>query len=219
MAPIAFLAKSRPLIRLQNLKSISTFVHLQQEAQLAEPPTTAPPLPPNPASGSPRYNENWRNPISAPSAGDGALIPTGLGFLQHSHVARVQMLSQSLDAQSMMNQFADWMTSQRWEDMKQLFEFWIRSLDSNGKPNIPDVNLYNHYLRANLMIGASAGELLDLVAQMDDYGVLPNTASYNLVLKAMQTSRETVAAEKLLERLDLIFWVTSLRGKTLFSHH
>ncbi|KAL7110129.1 hypothetical protein ACP275_05G005000 [Erythranthe tilingii] len=201
MAPIAFLAKSRPFVRLQNFKSISTFIHLQQEAQLAEPPAHAPPLPPNPASGSPRYNENWRNPTSAYSAGDGALIPVGLGFLQHTQGARIQMLSQSLDSQSLMNQFADWMTSQRWEDMKQLFEFWIRSLDVNGKPNKPDVNLYNHYLRANLMIGSSAGELLDLVAQMDDYGILPNTASYNLVLKAMQKAGETVAAEKLIERM------------------
>ncbi|KAI3452903.1 hypothetical protein Pfo_009566 [Paulownia fortunei] len=201
MAPIAFLAKSRPFIRLQNFKSISTFVHLHQEAQLAEPTTPPPPLPPNPASGSPRYNENWRSPASASSAGDGALIPVGLGFLQQTHAARMQVLSQSLDSQSLMNQFADWMTSHRWEDMKQLFEFWIRSLDTNGKPNKPDVNLYNHYLRANLMIGASAGELLDLVEQMDDYGILPNTASYNLVLKAMQKAGETLAAEKLIERM------------------
>lgn len=84
--------------------------------------------------------------------------------------------------------------------MKQLFEFWIRSLDGNGKPNKPDVNLYNHYLRANVMIGASAGELLDLVAQMEDYAITPNTASYNLVLKAMYQERETEAAEKLIER-------------------
>lgn len=84
--------------------------------------------------------------------------------------------------------------------MKQLFEFWIRSLDKNGKPNKPDVNLYNQYLRANVMIGASAGELLDLVAQMEDYSITPNTASFNLVLKAMYQARETEAAEKLLER-------------------
>lgn len=85
--------------------------------------------------------------------------------------------------------------------MKQLFEFWIRSLDKNGKPNKPDVNLYNQYLRANVMIGASAGELLDLVAQMEDYSITPNTASFNLVLKAMHQARETEAAEKLLERM------------------
>ncbi|PIN21950.1 hypothetical protein CDL12_05363 [Handroanthus impetiginosus] len=201
MTPIAFLAKSRQLVRPQKFRSISTFVNLRQEAEMEEPPAQAPPLPPNPASGSPRYNENWRSPTYASAAGDGALIPVGLGLLQHTHAARVQMLSESLDAQSLMNQFADWMTSQRWEDMKQLFEFWIKSLDKNGKPNKPDVNLYNHYLRANLMIGASAGELLDLVSQMDDYGILPNTASYNLVLKAMQKAGETVAAEKLIERM------------------
>lgn len=100
-----------------------------------------------------------------------------------------------------MNVFADWMTSQRWADLKQLFEFWIRSLDQNGKPHKPDVNLYNHYLRANLMLGASAGELLDLVALMEDYDIAPNTASYNLVLKAMYRARESDAAEKLLDRM------------------
>lgn len=94
------------------------------------------------------------------------------------------------------------MASQRWEDMKQLFEFWIRSLDKNGKPNKPDVNLYNNYLRANLMVNATAGELLDLLAQMEDYAISPNTASFNLVLKAMYQAKETEAAEKLIERLD-----------------
>lgn len=87
--------------------------------------------------------------------------------------------------------------------MKQLFEFWIKSLDANGKPNKPDVHLYNHYLRANLMIGASAGELLDLVQQMEDYDIMPNTASFNLVLKAMYQAKETEAAVKLLERMLL----------------
>lgn len=84
--------------------------------------------------------------------------------------------------------------------MKQLFELWVRSLDKNGRPNKPDVSVYNHYLRANLMLGASAAELLDLVAQMDDFAILPNTASFNLVLKAMNQARETEAAEKLLQR-------------------
>lgn len=108
--------------------------------------------------------------------------------------------SQTLDVASLMNVFADWMTSQRWSDIKQLFEFWIRSLDATGKPNKPDVHLYNHYLRANLMMGVTAGELLDLVAQMQEYQVAPNTASYNLVLKAMYQARESEAAEKLVDR-------------------
>lgn len=86
--------------------------------------------------------------------------------------------------------------------MNQLFEFWIRSLDKMGKPNKPDVNLYNHYLRAKLMIGASTGELLDLVQQMEDYAIAPNTASFNLILKAMHQARESEAAEKLFQRLE-----------------
>ncbi|KAL0363852.1 UNVERIFIED_CONTAM: Pentatricopeptide repeat-containing protein, mitochondrial [Sesamum angustifolium] len=51
------------------------------------------------------------------------------------------------------------------------------------------------------MMGTSAGELLDLMAQMDDYWIMPNTASFNLVLKAMQQAGETQAAEKLIGRM------------------
>ncbi|MBA0820356.1 hypothetical protein Gohar_000006, partial [Gossypium harknessii] len=98
-----------------------------------------------------------------------------------------------------MNHFADLMIQQRWIDVKELFEFWVRSLDENGKPNKFDVNLYNHYLRANLMIGASAGDLLDFVAQMDDFELVPNLALFNLILKAMRQAKETEAAEKLLD--------------------
>lgn len=181
-------------------KTITTFTFLSQEPELATESThhASTPLPPNPATGSPLYQENWRKPYpNSPLAQ--ALMP--LGFLSQPPTSQIQALSQTLDVVSLMNVFADWMTSQRWPEMKQLFEFWIRSLDNNGKPNKPDVNLYNHYLRANLMIGAAAGELLDLVAQMDDYGISPNTASYNLVLKAMHQAKETEAAEKLLERM------------------
>lgn len=200
-------------------KSITTSTFLSQEPQLAEStysqpasPSASTPLPPNPASGSPLYNENWRSPIPNSSLTQ-SLIP--MGFLHQSQTARIHALSQTLDVQSLMNVFADWMTSQRWTDMKQLFEFWTRSLDKTGKPNKPDVNLYNHYLRANLMTNATAADLLDLVAQMEDYAILPNTASFNLVLKSMYNAKETAAATKLLERLA----VQSLYLFTLYSFH
>ena len=50
------------------------------------------------------------------------------------------------------------------------------------------------------MMGASAGELLDFVAQMEDYKIAPNTASFNLVLKSMYQAREYDAAVKLIDR-------------------
>nr|POE70392.1 pentatricopeptide repeat-containing protein, mitochondrial [Quercus suber] len=103
-----------------------------------------------------------------------------LGFLAQSLNSHIQALSQTLDVKSMRNMFVDWMASRRWGEMKQLFEFWIWSLDQAGKLNKPDVGLYNNYLRANLMTNASAAELLDLVAQMEDYDVVPNTISFNL---------------------------------------
>ncbi|KAK3042312.1 hypothetical protein RJ639_002358, partial [Escallonia herrerae] len=217
MASMAILTKSRSLLKAlyphhHSLKSITTFPFLSQEPQLAEPPlpfppptpeppqaadtTTTTPLPPNPASGSPLYNENWRTTTT--DTATQSLIP--LGFL-HQATSRIQALSQTLDIQSIKNLFADWMTSQRWADMKQLFEFWIRALDKSGKPNKPDASLYNHYLRANLMLGAPAGELLDLVAQMESFAIVPNTASFNLVLKAMHEAKEVQAADKLLERM------------------
>lgn len=85
--------------------------------------------------------------------------------------------------------------------MVEMFELWIKLLDKGGKPNRPDVLLYNHYLRARLMSGALAGEMLDVLSQMEDYAIEPNTASFNLVLKAMHHGGETHAAEKLLERM------------------
>ncbi|MCD7469592.1 hypothetical protein HAX54_008732 [Datura stramonium] len=203
---MAILIRSRPLIRtLTSYKSITTVPFLSQEPQLAgTPPETTTPLPPNPSSGSPLYNENWRSPFAAtPPSVSSSVVP--LSFLRQSPAARIQAMSETLDVQGLMNLFADWMTTQRWEDMKQLFEFWIRSLDRNGKPNKPDANLFNHYLRANLMMGATADDLLGLASQMEDYGIVANTASHNLILKAMFQSGEPLSwvdkAVKLLERM------------------
>ncbi|CAL9072063.1 unnamed protein product [Musa textilis] len=194
----------KPLTRAPFIRSISAFPFLSQEPQPQEPPSSpaasASPLPPSPSTGSPFYQENWRSPNPAPGVGPlvggQSLVPMG-----PSATARMMAFSQTLDVSSLMNVFADWMTSQRWSDVKQLFEFWIRSLDASGKPNKPDVHLFNHYLRANLMMNATAGELLDLVAQMQEYQIAPNTASYNLVLKAMFQARESEAAEKLVDRM------------------
>ncbi|KAB2041437.1 hypothetical protein ERO13_D02G129300v2 [Gossypium hirsutum] len=202
---MAILTRTRILLRVSQAKSISSFPFLSQEPQLAESAHTAEtqttPLPPNPASGSPLYHENWRDPNAARKTTSLAQSLIPLGFLSQTPGQRIQYLSQILDAPALMNHFADLMTQQRWTDVKELFEFWVRSLDKNGKPNKPDVNLYNHYLRANFMIGASAGDLLDLVAQMDEFAIVPNTAAFNFVLKAMKQAKETEAAEKLLERM------------------
>ncbi|KAI4328538.1 hypothetical protein L6164_020884 [Bauhinia variegata] len=205
MASMAILARTRSLIKSLNSystsRSITTFTFLSQEPQLAEPSTATPTsLPPNPATGSPLYNENWRNPYASAVSAH-SVVPQG--FFNQTPSAQILAMSRTHDVQSLMNVFADWMASQRWDDIKLLFESWVRSLDKNGKPNKPDEHLFNHYLRANLMIGASAGELLDLLAQMEDFKIKPNTASFNLVLKAMHQSQETEAAERLLERMLL----------------
>ncbi|XP_022776757.1 pentatricopeptide repeat-containing protein At1g26460, mitochondrial-like isoform X2 [Durio zibethinus] len=202
---MTILTRTRVLLRVNQTKSISTFPFLSQEPQLTESAHSTEiqttPLPPNPASGSPLYHENWRNPNAArnPTSIAQSLIP--FGFLRQTPAHQIQYLSQTLDAPALMNHCADLMTQQLWTEVKELFEFWVRSLDKNGKPNKPDVNLYNHYLRANLMIGASVRDLLDFVTQMDDFALVPNTASFNLVLKAMNQAKETQAAEKLLERM------------------
>lgn len=202
---MAILIRSRPLIRkLTNYKSITTVPFLSQEPQLAgtPPETTTTPLPPNPSSGSPFYNENWRSPFAATLPSSSSVVPSG--FFRQSPAMRTQLMSETLDVEGLMNRFAEWMTTQKWEDMKQMFEFWIRSLDVNGKPNKPDVNLFNYYLRANLMTGATADDLLGLACQMEEYGIVANAASNNLILKAMFQSGEPLLwadkAVKLLER-------------------
>ncbi|KAE9605574.1 hypothetical protein Lal_00024602 [Lupinus albus] len=208
---LAILSRSLLRHKPHSIRTISTFPFLSQEPQLADPispspttttttTTTTTSLPPNPASGSPLYNENWRSPIPPTSLSPSSIIPVGF-FNNPSFRAPNSFSDDTYDSQTLLNHFADWTASQRWDDMKNLFEAWVKSLDRNGKPNKPDVDLYNHYLRASLMIGASAAELLDLVAQMDEFGIKPNTASFNLVLKAMHQANETLAAEKLLERM------------------
>ncbi|CAN4122080.1 unnamed protein product [Withania somnifera] len=204
------LIRSRPLIRtLPNFKSITTVHFLSQQPQLAgtppENPTT--PLPPNPSTGSPLYNENWRSPFtSTPQSASPSSSVIPLSFLSQSPAVRIQTVSETIDVNGLLDLFGNWMTTQRWEDMKNLFEFWIRSLDRNGKPNRPDVNLFNHYLRANLMMGVSADDLLGLASQMEDYGIVANAASHNLILKAMFQSGEPLVwvdkGVKLLERMN-----------------
>ncbi|XP_021756919.1 pentatricopeptide repeat-containing protein At1g26460, mitochondrial-like [Chenopodium quinoa] len=201
---MAMLTKSRSLFKTLNpntLKSISTFSLLNQEAQLAEqPPSQSPsPLPPNPSSGSPMYNENWRSPIPNNGTGNQSIIPSG--YFYQSPAALMQAAAQKKDANSLLNLFADWVTAKRWRDIKHLFELWIKSLDVNGKPNKPNVQLFNHYLRAHFSDGATAADLLDVVSLMEGFAVEPNTASFNLVLKAMHQAREYEAAEKLIERM------------------
>lgn len=184
----------------QNHKSITTFSFLSQQTQLSDnphpQPATSHPLPPNPASGSPLYNENWRNPFPY-SPNPGEIIPAAALYSPHRE-------TETLDFSALMNTFAGWMTEQKWPNIKQLFEHWIRALDRHGKPNKPNVAAFNHYLRANLMMGASPVELLDIIGQMEDYRIIPNSASYNLVLKSMQRSKEAVAAQMLLDRYGII---------------
>ncbi|KNA19560.1 hypothetical protein SOVF_060570 [Spinacia oleracea] len=203
---MAMLTKSRSLLKTLNptaLKSISTFSLLNQEPQLAEPPAPAPApsssssLPPSPSTGSPFYNENWRNPNPNTGGNQALIIPSG--YFNQSPAA-LMFSAQKKDVDSLLNLFADWVTAKRWGDVKELFELWIKSLDAHGKPNKPNVQLFNHYLRAHFMDGTTAAGLLDVVSLMEDFAVEPNTASFNLVLKAMQ-AREFEAAEKLVERM------------------
>ncbi|KAL5723123.1 hypothetical protein ACHQM5_006557 [Ranunculus cassubicifolius] len=198
---MAILIKNRTFIKSLYPRTISTFTHLYQQPQLS----TESPLPPNPSLGAPIYNESWRNPnststsTSSPAELTQSLVP--LIFNQHTPAARIQALSQTLDSTAISSVLGDWMASNRWMDMIQLFEFWIKCLDRNGKPNKPDVGLFNQYLRAHLMSGMSAGELIDQLKHMELLQIVPNTASFNLVLKAMYAENETVAAQKLLERM------------------
>ncbi|CAN6199693.1 unnamed protein product [Urochloa humidicola] len=174
--------------------AISSSRALPQQAELSPDPA---PLPPNPSTGSPFYGENWRNPAAAhpPSS----FLPAVVGGSPFGAHNRMTVFS---DTAGLKDTFAKWMAEQRWEDMKQLFDSWVRSLDAaTGKPNRPDVDLFNHYLRANLMSGALPGEMLGLADHMREFEVEPNTASYNLVLKSMVTALEVEGAERVVDRM------------------
>jgi hypothetical protein len=117
-----------------------------------------------------------------------------LRFLQQSLSSRVQALSQTLEVESMMVMMSELTRtpippSCRWADTKELFEYWIRSLDRAGKPNKPDVNIYNHYLRANLMTNAMAADLLDLVAQMEEQFGFSLVVSLRVTLRGVRAIR------------------------------
>ncbi|KAF3323375.1 pentatricopeptide repeat-containing protein [Carex littledalei] len=183
----AFLPK---LLPSSHLRLISTFPHLSQEPQLepSPPPSSPTPLPPNPSTGSPFYNENWRNPQPTAAAAASLLPVPGQSVVAAGMIA----FSQTMDLSGLLNLFADYMASQRWNDIQSVFEYWVRSLDGVGKPNKPDVNLFNHYLRARLMLGADSALLLDLVQQMQEFDVKPNAASYNLVFESMVEELESI---------------------------
>jgi hypothetical protein len=103
--------------------------------------------------------------------------------------------------EDLKERFAEWTAEQKWDDLRQVFEFWVRSLDAaTGKPNRPDADLFNHYLRAGLMAGAAPHEMLDLADQMREFNITPNTASFNLVLKSMVKAREVEGGERLVDR-------------------
>ncbi|GLJ15817.1 hypothetical protein SUGI_0260860 [Cryptomeria japonica] len=82
--------------------------------------------------------------------------------------SKIQVFSKSLSLPNLLNVFADWTTSQRWNEIKDLFEEWLRTLNE---------------------------------MEVDYDGLVPNTASFNLVLKAMYQSREPLAAVKLIDRM------------------
>ncbi|NP_001337101.1 pentatricopeptide repeat-containing protein At1g26460, mitochondrial isoform X1 [Zea mays] len=187
--------------------AISSSRALPQQPELSPDPTAgtpdlagAAPLPPNPSTGSPFYTQNWRNPAAAnpPSS----LLPTVVAGSPFGAQHFMAAFYDAPDVTGLKETFAKYMAEQRWEDMKHLFDHWVRSLDAaTGKPNHPDVDLFNHYLRANLMTRALPHEMLDLADHMLEFELQPNAASYNLVLKSMVASQETEGAEKLIERM------------------
>ncbi|KAG8079860.1 hypothetical protein GUJ93_ZPchr0007g3048 [Zizania palustris] len=183
--------------------AISSSRALLQQPEFSPDTAAAPdsaPLPPKPSSGSPFYGENWRNPAAAnPSS---SLLPAIVATGPFDAHGRTAVYSSTSGAAELKENFAEWTAEQRWEEMKRLFEFWVRSLDAaTGKPNRPDVDLFNNYLRANLMSGATPVEMLDLAEQMREFEITPNTASHNLILKSMVQAQEAEGAEKLIDRM------------------
>lgn len=114
---------------------------------------------------------------------------------------RLQRIAVSLDLEAIKGLFADWMTLQKWGDMILVYEYWFDCYDKNGIKNMPDLGLFNHYLRANLMMKASQNDMLELISKMEDYGMKANTASYNLVLKAIHENGKVDDAVQFLDSM------------------
>ncbi|KAL8104570.1 hypothetical protein AgCh_028690 [Apium graveolens] len=183
--------RSRPLL-LKTLnpiffKPISTSSFLSQQSQqlISDPP--------NPISQENRIN---------PSGSTQSLIP--LEFLQ-SRVERLRIMAHTLDLEGIKELFADWMTLKKWDDMKFVFDVWIESYDKNGKLNQPDLDLFNHILRALLMMNETPSKMLQWIQNVQGLGLMKvNTASYNLVLKAMREQRKVDDAVKLLDWMIML---------------
>ncbi|KAL1806278.1 hypothetical protein ACET3Z_029346 [Daucus carota] len=184
--------RSRPLL-LRTLKPIFS-KPISTSPFLSQQPQPLSPDPPTPAPSSQTSSATWTHPPGSTHS----LVP--LDFLQ-THVVKLVRIAESLDLESIKELFADWMTLQKWHDMKKVFEHWSSCYDKNGKLNKPDVGLYNHYLRANLMLKASPSQLLELVSGMESLGIHPNTASFNLILKTMYLYKEVDTAVQLLDRM------------------
>ncbi|XP_063939654.1 pentatricopeptide repeat-containing protein At1g26460, mitochondrial isoform X2 [Daucus carota subsp. sativus] len=176
--------RSRPLL-LRTLKPIFS-KPISTSPFLSQQPQPLSPDPPTPAPSSQTSSATWTHPPGSTHS----LVP--LDFLQ-THVVKLERIAESLDLESIKELFADWMTLQKWHDMKKVFEHWSSCYDKNGKLNKPDVGLYNHYLKANLMLKASPSQLLELVSGMESLG--------NLILKTMYLYKEVDTAVQLLDRM------------------
>ncbi|KAK1379475.1 Pentatricopeptide repeat-containing protein [Heracleum sosnowskyi] len=185
--------RSRPLL-LKTLnpiffKPISTSPFLSQQPQylISDPPT--PPFEPTHISSDNRRNSSGLTQ---------SLVP--LEFVKPRELMLKEM-AESLDLEGIKEMFADWMTMQRWDDMIDMFEVWVSGYDKNGNPKKPDLDLFNHYLRANLMKRKSPDRMLDLLMMIQGYNLKANTASFNLILKSMHEHRERDAAVNLLDKM------------------
>lgn len=103
---------------------------------------------------------------------------------------RFKRIALSLDLEALKEIFATWTTLQKWDDVKLLYDIWLTCYDKNGKQNVPDLGLFNNYLRANLMSNASPVSMRELASTFEAYGRKLNTASHNLILEAMLKSRD-----------------------------
>ncbi|KAK9690223.1 hypothetical protein RND81_09G113400 [Saponaria officinalis] len=133
---MANLSTSLILIKTINpnsLKSISTSSFLNQQPQFDEQPQSLSPspLPPNPSYGSHMYHQTRRT-----HAVGQTLTP-----LHHQNPSFIPPVVRDVD--SLMNLFGGWVTSQRWGDIKEVFEQWINSLDVNENPSRSNVEVFN----------------------------------------------------------------------------
>jgi hypothetical protein len=76
----------------------------------------------------------------------------------------------------------------------------MRLTDAAGNLNKPNILAYNLLLHAKLHLGAHADGMYQIIEEMESLGIIPRQLTYNFVLRSIFRERDSLLAEKILEK-------------------